>query len=126
MVKVSSAPTRSTSHGRSIGNEIGDIIRTLSQAIGKKAVAAIVQKDVRTVERWLAAKSASVGAETERILRDTFQIYRVLSDAGDSDYTIRAWFLGMNPLLNDHSPIELLIEGRARAVIAAARSFADA
>ncbi|AYF98118.1 hypothetical protein D7I47_07530 [Protaetiibacter intestinalis] len=88
-------------------------------------MAAIVAKDVRTVERWLAQKNLSVGMNAERILRDTFQIYEILAE-NDSDHTVRAWFLGMNPALGDRAPIELLVEGRARAVVAAARSFADA
>jgi hypothetical protein len=121
---VSSVPTRSTAHGRSIGSEIHDILRVLVRALGKRAVGAIVKKDVRTVDRWLAAKQPRVGVEEDRVLRDTYQIYEILA-VDDNDHTVRAWFLGMNPQLDDQSPIDLLVGGRARAVIAAARMFAN-
>lgn len=41
----------------------------------------------------------------------------------DADPTIRAWFMGMNPQLDDVSPAEALAEDRFREVLAAARAF---
>jgi negative regulator of replication initiation len=120
----SAAPTRTTAHSQSIGEELDNVLRTLVQVLGKKVVAAVVKKDVRTVQRWTTSGSASAGIEEQRILRDMFQIYSMLSEF-DGDHTIRAWFLGMNPALNDHSPVDVLIEGRSRAVVAAARSYVN-
>jgi hypothetical protein len=41
----------------------------------------------------------------------------------ESDHTIRAWFIGMNPQLDDESPIEAVLSGRHKEVLAAARAF---
>jgi hypothetical protein len=41
----------------------------------------------------------------------------------ESDHTIRAWFMGTNPQLDDESPLEAVREGRNREVLAAARAF---
>lgn len=117
------APTRTSSHSRSIGRGADDVLRTLVNGLGKKAVAAIFSKDVRTIERWLRSTS-NIGMESERLLRDTYQIFLLIEEADDV-HVARAWFLGMNPNLGDHSPIERLAEGRAREVVAAARAFVN-
>lgn len=116
-------PTRTSSHKRSIGNGRDDVLRTLVNGLGKKAVAAVFEKDVRTIERWLKSTS-SLGMDNERLLRDTYQIFLLIEEADDV-HVARAWFLGMNPNLGDHSPIEVLAEGRAREVVAAARVFVN-
>lgn len=116
-------PTRTSSHKRSIGSARDDILRTLVGALGKKAVAAIFQVSIRTIDRWLKA-TTNMGMEQERLLRDTFQIYTIIEEADDA-YVARAWFLGMNPNLSDRSPIEALAEGDARKAVAAARVFAN-
>lgn len=125
MAKVAGAdvPTRTSAHKVSLGHDIDDIVRKLVHVLGVKIVGAIVKKDVRTIQRWQGRKS-TVNMNDERLLRDAFQIYSILAEQ-DGDHTIRAWFMGMNPTLDDRSPIELLIEGRARHVVAAARSFAS-
>ena len=117
-------PTRSTAHARSIGDEIDDILRTLVQVLGKKVVAAIVNRDLRTIQRWQSGKGSAIGADEQRILRDVFQIYTIIA-AVDGDHTVRAWFLGMNPVLDDRSPVEVIVDGRARAAVAAARAFVN-
>lgn len=93
------------------------------QNLGKKVIAAIVKKDVRTIQRWLSAKT-TIAMEEERILRDVFQVYTMLSEA-DDPHVARAWFLGMNPHLSDASPIDALIAGKSRSVVAAARVFVN-
>lgn len=116
-------PTRTNSHKQSIGRGADDVLRTLVNALGKKAVATIFSKDVRTIERWLRSTSG-LGVENERLLRDSYQIFLLIEEADDV-HVARAWFLGMNPNLGDHSPIERLAEGRAREVVAAARVFVN-
>jgi hypothetical protein len=115
------SPTRTSAHTQSIGAARDDVLRVLVGGLGKKAVAAVFQKDVRTIERWLKSTS-SLSMENERLLRDTYQIYAMLVEADDA-YVARAWFIGMNPALADRSPIDMLAEGRAREVVAAARVF---
>ena len=41
-------------------------------------------------------------------------------DAAD---TVRAWFIGMNPQLDDEAPLNEIAAGNTKAVIGAARSF---
>jgi len=44
---------------------------------------------------------------------------------GDSPSVVRAWFMGMYPHLDDENLADLLAEGRAREVMAAARAYAN-
>jgi hypothetical protein len=46
--------------------------------------------------------------------------------ATDSPAVVRAWFMGMNPQLDDENPAEVLAEGRSREVMAAARAYVNA
>jgi len=41
----------------------------------------------------------------------------------ESPHTVRAWFTGMNPQLDDLSPAEAVRGGQDRAALAAARAF---
>jgi len=44
----------------------------------------------------------------------------------DAPDVVCPWFMGMNPELNDETPAEALVDGRAREVMAAARAFVNA
>lgn len=55
-------------------------------------------------------------------MRTAYQMFDLL-ESEESDHTIRAWFMGMNPQLDDESSAEALREDQHRAVMAAARAF---
>lgn len=118
--------TRGTSnaHTRSIEKSVTEIAATLQNALGQGLLAVIVGRDGRTVARWVAGE-ASPTFESEQRLRDTFQVFSILTSE-DSPTVARAWFMGMNPQLDDETPAEVLAAGQARRVMTAARSFADA
>ena len=41
----------------------------------------------------------------------------------EGPYTVRAWFVGLNPQLGDESPAAAVREGRTRDVLVAAKAF---
>jgi hypothetical protein len=108
-------------HRRATEASIADLVKTLQEVLGRKLVAAIADVDVKTVDRWADGKSHP-RPESEARLRTAYQVYQMLL-RGDSEHTARAWFLGLNPQLDDISPIEALSEGRTREVLVAAKSF---
>lgn len=110
-----------TAHRRSV--EIGpvDLVNTLHDKLGAKLLAFIVGKDPSTISRWRQGKPIP-DEETLRPLRVAFQVFQLLESA-EADPTIRAWFIGMNPQLDDTSPSESLRDGNYREVMAAARAF---
>jgi hypothetical protein len=75
------------------------------------------------VSRWENQQVEAVrNVVVERKLRATFQIALMLLDV-DSPATVKAWFIGMNPHLDDVSPAEAIRGGKEREVLDAARAF---
>lgn len=101
-----------------------EALHALVAALGRYPVAAIFGREVRTIERWLKP-GIQLKVEDERRLRDAFQVFTLIEEADDADVA-RAWFIGMNPELDDDSPVEQLAVGNAPAVLAAARSYVNA
>lgn len=119
------APQRASiareAHARALDKGILDIIGALRVQLGQALLAIIVMKSPRTIKRW-ANQSVRVPQAIEQLLRDTYQVVELLTLA-ESPEVARAWFMGMNPQLDDQSPAEVLATGRVRDVMAAARVF---
>ena len=112
-------------HERSVRADLRDIVAELVQLIGKKLTAYVGgAKDVRAVERWIDGGEAYRDAEPR--LRATYHVVKFLS-AYDKPAVVQAWLMGLNPQLEDQSPLSLLRKGKEennRAVLGAARAFA--
>lgn len=98
-----------------------DLVSALSEKLGSKIVAYIADKNVSTINRWKDAERTPDEAALQP-LRTAYQVFDLL-ETEESDHTIRAWFIGMNPQLDDTSPLEALAAGRFREVLVAARAF---
>lgn len=77
----------------------------------------------RTVARWACGETARLRADHATRLRTAYEIVRLLERAHESPTTIQAWFLGMNPILDDRSPARALHEGDHAGTRAAAVAF---
>ena len=111
-------------HAHAVELGISDIAAALQTQLGQALLGVIVNKTERTLTRWTKAAVRPPHA-SEQLLRDTFQVFELLTSAESADVA-RAWFMGMNPQLDDESPAEALSTGRARDVMAAARAFINA
>jgi hypothetical protein len=99
-----------------------DIAGYLQEVLGSKLVAFIASvKDDAAVGQWASGKRG-MSRQTEDRLRAAYQVFAFLQKT-DNNHVVRAWFIGMNPQLDDISPAEALREGREKDVMAAARSF---
>lgn len=98
----------------------GDLVEALTSKLGTKLVAFIVDRDPSTISRWKAG--AEAGEASLLPLRIAYQVVKMLEPV-EADATIRAWFLGSNPQLDDLSPAEALHDGLNRETLAAARAF---
>ncbi len=109
-------------HREATVTAIGDIANILQDALGQKMVAFMVgNKDPKTIGRWASGQTAP-DSDDSTLLRNAFQVFALLQTR-ESKQTIKAWFAGMNPQLNDSSPAEALAEGRKTEVMLAARAF---
>ena len=92
---------------------------------GARLLALTVDADHRTVGRWISEPERTPRFETETRLRAAYQVFRLVQTV-EASPTVRAWFMGMNPQLDDRSPAEAIRDGDARDVMAAARAFINA
>lgn len=120
---TSSARRSTASHDQAV--ELRDIIEFLNENLGTRLLALTVNVDHRTVGRWLADAGRGTRFETETRLRAAYQVFRLIQTV-EASPTVRAWFMGMNPHLDDKSPAEAIRDGEARDVMAAARAFINA
>jgi hypothetical protein len=108
-------------HHSSVTETIESVVKFLVDLLGTKLTAHMVSVDASSISRWKSGK-VTPPIEAERKLRGAYQVARLLL-ASDADHTVRAWFIGMNPQLDDESPADVIAEGNSKAVMAAARSF---
>ena len=80
-------------------------------------------KDAKAVARWSESNDPGIRPASEQRLRVAYEIVRMFADAGESERTTNAWFLGLNPHLDDTPPAEAIHDGRMKEALAAARAF---
>ncbi|WP_166787712.1 hypothetical protein [Cryobacterium luteum] len=124
MTNLAMRPLGRSVHKASVELAPTAIVARLQEVLGRDVVAIITGKTPRQVSRWVAGE-AKPPLQEQRLLRDTFQVVELLAEV-DPDEVVRAWFIGMNPQLEDAAPAELIAEGRVRDVMAAARAFVNA
>jgi hypothetical protein len=98
---------------------VGALYRLLT---GKIAAYMVGVKDVRTLTRWAGGEVREIRVEHEARLRAAYEIATLLLHF-DAPETVRAWFIGMNPELDDVAPIEVIRQDRLQDALGAARAF---
>ena len=116
-------------HLRAFRSAFPDVVTELRQLLGTKLCAVLGSvRETGVVEQW-ATGSRKPHATVQRRLRVALQAAAGIAGIAevDSAAVAQAWFLGMNPLLDDRSPLLLLSKGDLDkvepAVIGAARAF---
>lgn len=109
-------------HRTTIESTMADIVSFLQEVLGQKLVAYIANvADPKAVSRWASGERSPRGGSEDR-LRGAYQVFQMLQTE-ESAHTIRAWFIGLNPQLDDESPAFALRDGRTRDVLVAAKSY---
>jgi hypothetical protein len=110
-------------HKRSVRVTRKDAAAYLQETLTQRLTAYICNvKDGKTVARWAQDAVADIRPESEQRLRTAYEIVSLLLQF-DSPQTVRAWFMGLNPQLDDVSPATTLREGRLGDALSAARAF---
>lgn len=114
-------------HRKAIMAPINELAGLLEQLLSRRITAYTVGvKDAKTIARWAQGAAGPDSEirdpEVEKRLRTTYEIAQLLLQF-DGPRTVKAWFIGPNPLLEDVSPSEVIREGRLKDALAAARSF---
>ncbi len=115
--------TEIQAHARSVSTPLADIVRDLSDLLTRDLTAYVANvSDSGTINRW-ASGHVNPRPKHEQRLRVAYEIVQLLRETENSEETIRAWFLGLNPHLEDDPPVEAICEGRLKETLAAARAF---
>ncbi len=97
------------------------VVVRLLEVIGQRLTAVVAgTKDARIVRAW-AQGLRSPSVEFERKLRDAYTVVDLLLEV-EAPETVRAWFCGMNPNLDDQPPV-LALATMPQEVLQAARAF---
>lgn len=111
----------SDAHRRAVETTFADIVKALQEAFGTGLVAHLAGGvERKTVVRW--AEGGKPRSEAEARVRLAFHVMQLLLSR-DSEHTVRAWFIGLNPQLDDTAPAQALHDGQLREVLVAAKSF---
>ncbi|HEY5846593.1 MAG TPA: hypothetical protein VIU11_06940 [Nakamurella sp.] len=102
-----------------------ELVRRLNTHLGATLVAGLAGvKDRKLPYKWATANGPEPRDEALQRLQMAMRVWMALS-AADNDYVARSWFVGMNPRLEEQSPVLALRAGRLAEVKAASRSFVE-
>ncbi len=108
-------------HSRAVRRPISLVVAELQEALGQRLTAVIAgTTDGKAVWQWARGERAP-HPRTEKRLRDAYQVVQLLLEQ-EGPETIRAWFIGMNPELDDEAPAIAIAE-EPKLVLSAARAF---
>ncbi len=122
-VANSPAAMLAQAHQQAVRASISEAARTAHEVLSRRLVAHMVgARDVKTINRWISGETTSLRHEHEQRLRAIYEIIQLLSFT-EGPPTIRAWFIGLNPTLDDAAPAEVIRAGRLEDALGAARTF---
>lgn len=98
-----------------------DAASFLAEHLGRQLLAIAVGAAPSSIDRWATGTSKPQPAAERRLLA-AYAVWQVVAEV-EAPATVRAWFMGMDPQLDDLSPAEAIADDRSRDAIAAARAF---
>lgn len=112
-------------HRQASAASINEIARLLQEVLSRRLTAYIAGvQDGKTVTRWATGEVTEIrDFEVEQRLRAAYEIVLLLLTV-DAPSTIRAWFIGMSPELDDNSPADALRDGNLKGAMQSAHAFA--
>src|SRR5688572_20951368 len=91
------------------------LVRSLQDVLGQHLVALVAGvSDVKAVGKWARGERAP-HPPAERRMRNAFQTVQLLLQQ-ESGETVRAWFTGMNPDLDDQAPVLVIADDPQRVL----------
>jgi hypothetical protein len=112
-------------HEQTIRLDIHEVVRRLNGHLGATLVATLAgARDRKLPYRWAQSDGPTPKDEAITRLHAAHAICKALADA-ENEYVVRAWFIGVNPRLDDCQPVIALREGRIGQTMAAAKAFID-
>jgi hypothetical protein len=112
---------QATRHDEVAQVALPELVRHLTEVVGAPLVAVMAQApSARDVEHW-AHGDKTPDAADERRLRDADWVVQTLLQT-ESAEVVKAWLMGMNPMLDDQAP-GLILADDPESVFFAARAY---
>lgn len=110
-------------HRAAVTASVPELAATLQEVLSRRVTAYLAGiQDGKTITRWVHGESVIRDPETEQRVRTAYEIVTLLQ-ASENPETIRAWFISLEPRLNDRLPMEVIREGELKDALYAARAF---
>lgn len=119
-MQVANAMAQHTAHRNAVKTPFAELVQTMEELLGRQLLAYSANVDPKTVARWQGGQQPR--KEAENRVRTAYQVAQLLLTR-EGEHTVRAWFIGLNPQLDDESPAQALRDDKLRDVIVAAKSF---
>jgi hypothetical protein len=116
---------REKAHRAAMEASVQELAQALEAVLSRRLTAYLVNvQGGRTIARWASGDIITIrDEETERRLRVAYEIVGLLREASAATQTIRAWFISLNPRLNNQPPLEVIRNGQLHEAISAAEAF---
>lgn len=116
--------TVSQVHREALAASIDEIARLLQETLSRRLTAYIAGvSDGKTVSRWANREVTEIrDHDTEQRLRTAYEIAKLLL-LTESPQTVKAWFIGLSPNLDDTAPAETIRNGQLKETLIASRAF---
>ncbi len=113
-------------HRQAMEVSVNEMASTLQELLSRQLTTHIAGvKDGKTVTRWVNGEISDIrNFEVEQRLRTAYEIAQILLDS-EQPATVKAWFIGLNPLLSDASPVDAIGAGKLKEAITAAKAFGE-
>lgn len=112
--------TPAAAHRQSVETPIDQIVTVLEEVFGRALLAHMAAVNVRSVSQWRDGRTPR--EQSQRRLGTIYQVLQLLLQA-NGEHTARAWFIGLNPQLDDQAPADAIRDGLLRETLGAARAF---
>ena len=124
MLEAKSQPLAQQLHRQATAASVSEIARHLQEVLSRRLTAYVAGvQDGKTVTRWANGEVTEVrDIDVEQRLRTAYEISLLLLTQ-ESPQTVRAWFIGMNPELDDVAPVEAIRDGNLKDALLAAWAF---
>ena len=112
-------------HAEATRKDIHALVSELNEGVSTAVVQAITgAKDRGRPVQWASPDGPSPRADAEQRLRLAYRVWTELKAAEGSNVAL-AWLVGANPLLEERTPVSVIRDLDALAVVGAVAAFID-
>ena len=110
-------------HREAVTAPVPELARTLTDVLSRRVTAYVAGvQDGKTITRWANGESTIRDDDMERRVRVAYEIVRLLLTT-ERPESVRAWFISLDPRLNDRLPMDVIREGELQSALYAAQAF---